>query len=123
MCAEVLLKFAVGTCICTADKQLTAAMGDRQSGAARAGGVYQEVGEVRAAARLRPNDALASLDLNNALGSVRLVDALRAVLKAVPKLAPLLAIQWHSMELKLWLQNPDGQTWHMLIIHGSLLQG
>jgi len=123
LCAEALLKFAVGSCIRTTDTQLAAAMGDRQFGAGRAGGVYQEVGEVRAAARLRPNDALASLDIKNAFGSVRWVDALRAVLKAVPKLAPLLAIQWHSMELKLWLQKADGQTWHMLIIHGSLLQG
>ena len=123
LCAEALLKFAVGTCIRTADAQLAAAMGERQFGAGRVGGAYQEIGEVRAAARLKPNDVLAPLDIRNAFGSVRWVDALRAVLNAVPKLAPLLAIQWYSMELKLWLQSFHGQSWHMLIIYSSLLQG
>ena len=75
--------------------------------------------EVPATARLKPNDVLASLDIKNAFGSVRWLNAFRVVLTV----APLLAIPWHSMVLKSWLQNPDGQTWHMLIIYGSLLQG
>ena len=53
--------------------------GERQYGAGRRGGASQEIGEVRAAAHLNPDQCLASFDLRNAFGSVRWADALRAV--------------------------------------------
>ena len=68
LCAEALLKYAVGTCIRSLDGPMAAAMGDRQFGAGRAGGAAQEIGEVRAAARLQPDNALVSLDISNAFG-------------------------------------------------------
>ena len=58
LCAEPLRKYAVGTCIRKVYKFLCAAMGDRQFGAGRRGGNAQEIGEIRAAARLRLQDAL-----------------------------------------------------------------
>ena len=60
LCAEALLEYAVGTCIRKVDKAISVAMGDRQFGAGRQGGASQEISEVRAAARLNPDDALAS---------------------------------------------------------------
>ena len=98
-------------------------MGDRQFGAGRLGGASQEISEVRAATRLRPDDALTSLDLKNAFGSVQWVDALKAVHQRVPLLGPLLAMQWAAMSLRLWLQDADRGGWHVLIVYGSLLQG
>ena len=50
LCAEALLKYAVGTCIRKADRALGQAMGDRQFGAGRLGGASQEISEVCAAA-------------------------------------------------------------------------
>ena len=79
--------------------------------------------EVRAATQLRPSNALVSLDIRNAFGSVRWADALRAVLAKAPKLAPLLAIQWYTLRLTLYLQAANGVEWHALVIYGSLLQG
>ena len=79
-----------------------------------------EIGETRAAARRRPQQALAFLDLKNAFGKVRWVNALRAVLRGVPMLGPLL---WTSLTSRLWLQDADGKSWHALYIYGSLLQG
>ena len=35
----------------------------------------------------------------------------------------MLAAQWRSMQLQLWLQDAEGTGWHVLIIYGSLLQG
>ena len=98
-------------------------MGDWQLGAGRRGGTSQEIGEIRAAARLRPQDALVSLDLMNAFGAVQWIDALRAVQSTMPMLGPLLAIQWMTMRLQLWQQDADGGGWHALVIYGSLLQG
>ena len=123
LCAEPLLKYAVGTCIRKVDKLVSAAMGDRQCGAGRRRGTSQEIGEIRAAARLRPQDALVSLDLMNAFGAVQWIDALRAVQSTMPMLGPLLAIQWMTMRLQLWQQDADGGGWHALVIYGSLLQG
>ena len=58
--------------------QISRAVGPMQFGAGRAGGASLEVAEIRAAAQLRPNHALASLDLRNAFGTVERADALRA---------------------------------------------
>ena len=123
LCAEALLKFAVGTAIRRADRQLAAAMGERQFGAGRPGGAAMEIGEIRAAAKLKPNDALVSLDIKNAFGSVQWKDALQAVTRAIPKLAPILAVQWAACRLRLWLQDATGAGWHVMVIYGSLLQG
>ena len=89
LCAEALLKFAVGTAIRRVDAQLANAMGDRQFCAGRRGGAALEIGEIRAAAKLQPDHALMSLDIKNAFGSVEWKNALRVVTAAVPKLAPL----------------------------------
>ena len=123
LCAEALLKFAVGVCIRTADRALANAVGERQFGGGRRGGVFQEVAEVRAATKLKPDEALLSLDVANAFGSVEWADALNAVSQRVPRLGPLLAIQWRAMQLRLWLKDAAGPGWHMLYVFGSLLQG
>ena len=52
-----------------------------------------------------------------------MADALTAVTATVLILGPMLAIQWMSMKLKLWLQDADGGGWHCLFVYGSLLQG
>ena len=122
LCAEALLKFAVGTTIRRLDRPLAEAMGDRQFGAGRSGGAALEVGQVRAAARLKPGNAFTSLDVQNAFGSVQWKDALQTVIRTMPKLAPILGIQWQSCELQLFLQDAGGNGWHKLTIYGSLLQ-
>ena len=81
-----------------------------------------EVAQVRAASKLRPHDALISLDVQNAFSSVPWAYALNAVLQCVPRLAPFLAVQWKALQLLLWLQDSEGACWHALIIYGSLLQ-
>ena len=123
LCAEALLKLAVGIGIRIADRQLSAAYGDSQFGAGRRGGAEKEVAEVRAAASLEPDKALMSLDVQNAFGAVQWKDALLAVAAAVPKLGPLLAVQWHACKLRLWVQDANGQGWRLILIYGSLLQG
>ena len=123
LCAEALLKLAVGAAIRGADRELAAAMGSTQFGAGRRGGAELEVGQARAAAGLQPQHGLASLDIQNAFGSVQWRDALKVVTAAVPKLGPLLALQWGACRLRLWLQNSNGVGWHVLFIYGSLLQG
>ena len=70
LCAEALLKFAVGTTVRRVDPQLANAMGDRQFGAGRRGGAALEIAELRAAAKLNPDYAIVSLDIKNAFGSV-----------------------------------------------------
>ena len=121
--AEALLKFAVGTTVRRVDPQSANAMGDRQFGAGRRGGAALEIAELRAAAKLNPDCAIVSLDIKNAFGSVEWKDALRTVTAAAPKLAPVLAIQWQSCQIRLWLRDAEGPGWHVLIIYGSLLQG
>ena len=123
LCAEALLKLAVGIAIHIADRQLSAAYGSRQFGAGRRGGAEKEIAEVRAATSLEPDKARISLDVRNAFGSVQWKDALLAVAASVPKLGPLLAVQWHSCHLRLWLQDANGKGWHQILIYGSLLQG
>ena len=123
LCAEALLKLAVGIAVHTADRQLAAAYGDRQFGAGRRGGAEKEIAEVRAAAALEPDKALVSLDVKNAFGAIQWKDALLAVAALAPKLGPLLAVQWHACKLRLWVQNAHGPGWHMIVIYGSLLQG
>ena len=123
LCAEALLKFAVGTAVRRVDNQLATAMGDRQFGAGRRGGAALEIGELRAASKLNPEHAFVSLDIKNAFGSVEWKDALRTVTAAVPKLAPLLAIQWQACQIRLWLRDANGIGWHAFVICGSLLQG
>ena len=105
------------------DHALADAVGDRQFGAGRHGGVFKEIAEIRAATHLQPESPLVSLDVQNALGSVEWADALNAVVDRLPKLAPLLAIQWRAMTTRLWLRDPDGAGWHVMLIYGSLLQG
>ena len=70
LCAEALLKFAVGAAVRRVDHQLANAMGDGQFGAGRRGGAALEIGELRAAAKLNPDYAMTSLDIKNAFGSV-----------------------------------------------------
>ena len=123
LCAEAMLKYAVGASIRTVDRGIADAVGDRQFGAGRVGGVFKEVAEVRAATQLHPDRPLLSLDIENAFGSVEWADALTAVIERVPRLAPLLAIQWHALQIRLWLRDADGVGWHVMMIYGSLLQG
>ena len=123
MCSEALLKYGVGTSIRRIDSTLANAFGDRQFGAGRRGGAALEVAELRAASRLRPQDAIVSLDIKNAFGAVEWADALEAVLRRAPALAPMLAVQWSSLQIRIWLQDADGRCWHVMVVFGSLLQG
>ena len=61
--------------------------------------------------------------LPRAFGMVQWADALRAVKAEVPKLTPVLALQWRVMQVRLWLQDETGIAWHVMVIYRSLLQG
>ena len=93
LCAEALLKLAVGISVKGADRQISAAVGPSQYGAGRSGGASLEVAEVRAAAQLCPERPLVSMDMANAVGSLTWTSALQVVARSTPKLSPLLAAQ------------------------------
>ena len=76
LCSEALVKFATGTVVAAADKELHRAMGLRQFGGGRAGGAALEVDQVRAAAGRYPNRGLSALDVQTAFGDVSWLDAL-----------------------------------------------
>ena len=121
--SEALLKFAIGGVVDTCRGDIERGVGPRQYGAGRSGGAELEVHEIRAAARMRPEEPIGTLDVANAFGSVEWDDALEAVLARSPRLAPAMAVQWQAGRLRLWLLDADGQGYHSLWIYGSLLQG
>jgi hypothetical protein len=120
---EVLLKFAIGAVVDVARPGITRGVGARQYGAGRAGGAELEVHEVRAAARVRPEDPIGAVDVANAFGSAEWDDSLHAANAHAPQLGPALAAQWQARRLKLWLLDADSQGYHELWVFGSLLQG
>ena len=123
LCGEAYTKFAMGVCVAGAGMQVNAAVGDRQFGCGRAGGAELEVGQVRAAAAVRPDWALVSADLKNAFGRVRWADALLAAAASVPRLAVPLATCWAIGCIDMWLQSEDGWGWRCVVVVGSLVQG
>ena len=87
MCGEALFKYAAACAIYAATRSIQAAVGYFQYGAGRSGGAALQLAEVQAEAHAYPADALASLDVKNAFGSIAWADALRIATAAAPKLA------------------------------------
>ena len=91
--------------------QISGAAGDRQLGGGRSAGA-QEVEEVRAAARLFPEDAIIGLDIKSAFGAVQWADALIAAVAKAPRLAVPMAVMWQSLSLVVWLRSVGDKWWH-----------
>ena len=122
LCGEALLKFAVGSSVKAAGHQLAEGVGKLQFGAGTAGGAAAEVHQVRAAARLFPDRALASLDVANAFGSVKWAHAIDTTIRRAPALARTLLSQWQAGRVVLHVEQPSG-IWEAMPVYNSLLQG
>ena len=123
LCGEALLKLAMGVCVRGAGVQVEQAVGPRQFGAGRSGGASLEISEVRAAAKAFPERMLMGLDVRNAFGEGRWVDALLAAVAKVPKLAVPLAAMWRCGFVRVFLLSADSSEWQGFLIFGSLIQG
>ena len=120
LCSESLLKFPMGVVVRAAAPQIANAAGTRQFGVGIAAGASREVAEVRAAAALYPDNALISLDVQNAFGEVRWADALWAAVRRAPKLAVPMAAMWRCGFVQVFLPDEHGEGWHAIMAYGSL---
>ena len=111
----------MGTCVLGSMRQVRAAVGPRQFGVGR--GPEQIVAEVRAAAALRPDHAIVSLDFKNAFGMVRWSDALLGTVASAPRLATPLACLWQPGEVNVMVQRENGLQWEAMPVTGGLVQG
>ena len=116
LCSEALLKFAMGTCVCGSEAQITCAVGSRQYGAGKRSGSALEIAEIRAAAAMFPDDALIGLDIKNAFGEVEWADALQAAAAKAPRLAVPMAAMWNNLSDAAYLKDADGHGWHKFTI-------
>ena len=123
LCGEALYKFASACAVYAATRSLALAVGDAQYGAGKPGGAALELGEVQAESRDRPHDALVSLDIKNAFGSIGWANALRITANLAPKLAHFLSSAWAPGSLRIWTQAADRQSWTPMHAIGSLVQG
>ena len=123
MCGEALFKFASACSVYAATRCLAVAVGDHQYGAGKSGGAALELADIQAETRARPNDALVSLDIKNAFGSIAWSDALRITAELAPKLAHFLSSIWAPGVQCIWTQTADRHTWTAMHATGSLIQG
>jgi len=111
---------AMAVIVAGAHAQIEEGVGTNQFGAGRQNGAYDEVAQVRAAARAYPDRPLVSLDIKNAFGSVRWEHALKLVLTHVPRLAPALRVIWAFRETFVYIQTSP-LAWTSFPIRGSLV--
>ena len=111
----------MGVLVKGAGHQIEAGVGPHQYGAGRCSGAHDEIGLVRAAARIWPDRAMATLDIRNAFGSVHWDHALNVALVHAPRRAPALATIWASGQTIVYAQS-DVAVWCGFAIRGSLIQ-
>jgi hypothetical protein len=112
----------MGVLVKGANPQITEGVGPHQYGAGRCSGAHDEINLVRAAARIWPQRALATLDIRNAFGSVHWDHALKVALVHAPRLAPALATIWAGGATMVYAQSAEC-VWTGFAIRGSLIQG
>ena len=123
MCGEALYKYASACTVYAATRSVALAVGDRQYGAGRAGGAALELADIQAETRAEPTDALVSLDIKNAFGSIAWANALQIVATLAPKLAHFMACVWAPGSQLIWTQTADQISWTAMRAVGSLIQG
>ena len=84
MCGEALYKYAAACAVFSATRSILAALGQSQYGAGRSGGASLQLAEIIAETCADPDDAIASLDVKNAFGSISWSGALHIAATTAP---------------------------------------
>jgi hypothetical protein len=93
---ETCLKVATGVALDVSKRDVVNAVGTFQYGALLSAGADKMVYNLRALAIQRPSHVFVATDIANAFGNVPRLRALKAILKHVPFLAPILSLLWRA---------------------------